>query len=111
MRHIRSKLHRILRALLVWLLLFLPLSIGTIAEAQDDERDTVPRTGTLTGRVINENGQPVPHASIFVTAPMALPQPRITLTDDAGNFGVAAFKKAHRGHSSLDGEGDTLRIP
>src|SRR6266566_3102798 len=91
MRHVRPKLHRNLRPLLVWLLLFLPLSIGTIAEAQDDERNTVPRTGTLTGRVINENGQPVPHASIFVTAPMALPQPRITLTDDAGNFEVSGL--------------------
>jgi hypothetical protein len=71
------------------LALLVALSFGISAQAQEDEsKSATPRTGALTGRVINENGQPVSHATIYVTAPMSLPQPRITSTDDGGNFQV-----------------------
>ncbi len=68
------------------------LSFGISAQAQEDEsKSATPRTGALTGHVINENGQPVSHATVYVTAPMSLPQPRITSTDDGGNFQIAGL--------------------
>lgn len=60
--------------------------------AQDDEsQNATPRTGAITGRVVNENGQPVPHAMVFVNAPMSPMQSRTTSTDDTGNFQVSAL--------------------
>src|SRR6266542_2000062 len=68
------------------------LSFGISAQAQEDKsKSATPRTGALTGHVINENGQPVSHATVYVTAPMSLPQPRITSTDDGGNFQIAGL--------------------
>jgi len=88
----KQNLHTALLRLLVGLALLLTLSIGIAAQAQEEERKSAaPRTGALSGRVINENGQPVSHATIYITAPMALPQPRITFTDDAGNFQVSGL--------------------
>ncbi|HEY3042299.1 MAG TPA: hypothetical protein VGJ66_26450, partial [Pyrinomonadaceae bacterium] len=87
MRLAKQNLRTTVRQLLVGVAMLLAFSIGIATQAQEDEsRNTEPGTGTLTGRVINENGQPVSHATVYVTAPMALPQPRITFTDDAGNF-------------------------
>src|SRR5438046_4778905 len=60
------------------------------AQSQTDE-SAAPTTGAITGRVINENGQPVSHATIYITAPIALPQPRTTTTDEGGNFQVAGL--------------------
>jgi hypothetical protein len=74
------------------LALLVAWSFGISAQAQEDEsKSATPRTGALIGRVINENGQPVSHATIYVTAPMSLPQPRITSTDDGGNFQVSGL--------------------
>lgn len=65
---------------------------STPLQAQDDEsKGVAPRTGAINGRVINENGQPVPHATIYVTAPIILNQPRISTTDDGGNFQVSGL--------------------
>ncbi len=54
--------------------------------AQDDESGTTARTGVISGRVVNENGQPVPHATVYVNAPVAPMQTRTTSSDDGGNF-------------------------
>src|SRR6185295_20223156 len=69
----------------------LPLPVLTsCCQAQEDETKTSePRTGAITGHVVNENGQPIPHATVYVSAP-ALPQ-RVTATDDAGNFQVGGL--------------------
>lgn len=56
--------------------------------AQADE--TTPRTGEITGRVLNESGQPVPHALVFVTGQGSMGQ-RTTTSDEAGNFVVAGL--------------------
>jgi hypothetical protein len=63
------------------------LCLGVVAQ-DDESKNTAPRTGAITGRVVNENGQPVPHATVFVNAPMDQMQSRITNTDDAGNFQI-----------------------
>ena len=56
-----------------------------VARAQEEEAR---KTGTITGRVVNQNGQPIPHAQIYVSAQRSLPQPRIASTDEGGNFQV-----------------------
>jgi hypothetical protein len=92
MRLAKQNLRTTVRQQLVGVAMLLAFSIGILAQAQEDENgNSEPGTGTLTGRVINENGQPVSHATVYVTAPMALPQPRITFTDDAGNFQVTGL--------------------
>lgn len=70
------------------LLLFAFFSLCALALAQEDETKTAPKTGAITGRVVSDSGQPIPHASIYVTTQRALPVPRTTATDDGGNFQV-----------------------
>lgn len=85
----KQNLRTSLLRLFVALSLLVTVSLVIVAQGQEEEtKSTGPRTGTLSGRVINDNGQPVSHATIYVTAPAGLPQPRMTLTDDAGNFVV-----------------------
>ncbi|HEV7472570.1 MAG TPA: carboxypeptidase-like regulatory domain-containing protein [Pyrinomonadaceae bacterium] len=60
-------------------------------EAQDDESKTLaPRTGSLSGRVVNENGEPLAQATIYVMA-RSLPQPRLTATDERGSFEITGL--------------------
>lgn len=56
--------------------------------AQEDESKNAPRTGTISGRLVNQNGQPIPHATVFVTTQRSLPQPRTATTDEDGTFQV-----------------------
>lgn len=73
--------------LLVSMATLLALSIAV--RAQDDEsKNAAPRTGAIGGRVVNENGQPVPHAAVYVSAPMSPLQTRVSSTDDSGTFQV-----------------------
>ena len=60
----------------------------TFAQSQADENST--RTGEITGRVLNETGEPIPHALIFVTGQGAATQ-RTALADEAGNFVVSGL--------------------
>lgn len=65
------------------------LSFGVSAQSQEDEsKSSAPGTGTVRGRVIDETGQPVAHATVYINASVALPQRHITFTDDAGNFQI-----------------------
>ncbi|HKB65684.1 MAG TPA: carboxypeptidase-like regulatory domain-containing protein [Pyrinomonadaceae bacterium] len=60
--------------------------------AQDDESRNAPiRTGAISGRIINENGQPVSHAAIFLSSPTDPTQTRSSNTDDNGNFQVSGL--------------------
>ena len=83
----KQKLSEALLLLLAGVALLLALCI--VARAQDDERKNAsPLTGAITGRVVNENGQPIPHATIYVISPMAPIQSRNSVSDDGGNFQV-----------------------
>jgi hypothetical protein len=84
----QQSLHQI-RLPFVCLLLMVASSFGVSAQFQEDEsKSGAPGTGTVRGRVIDETGQPVPHATVYVNASVALPQRHITFTDDAGNFQI-----------------------
>lgn len=60
----------------------------TFAQSQADENST--RTGEITGRVLNEAGEPIPHALIFVAGQGAAVQ-RTAVADEAGNFVVSGL--------------------
>ena len=88
----KQNFHTILIPLLAGVALLLALSIDVAAQTRDDEsKSAAPKTGALSGRVLNENGQPLSHATISITAPTALPQLRITFTDDGGKFQVSGL--------------------
>ena len=75
---------------LVALAVILAWSLAVVAQTPDDEnKNAEPRTGAITGRVINENGQPLPHAMVFIS--VAGGQPRTAATDDGGNFEVTGL--------------------
>src|ERR1043166_6104851 len=86
MRRVRKNLPKILLHLLGSVATFLVLCLSV--SAQDEESSSTARTGTLSGRVISESGQPISHAAIYVGAPMSPMQSRMSSTDDNGNFQI-----------------------
>jgi hypothetical protein len=84
MRRVPKNLPATLLHLLVSIAMLLVLCISVFA--QDDESINTARTGTLSGRVVTESGQPIPHAAVYIGAPMNPMQSRNSATDDNGNF-------------------------
>jgi hypothetical protein len=79
--------HIFVLLLLMTLLATSASSQAVFAQSQQEEsKSTAPSTGAITGRVLNENGQPLSHVAIYVSAPMTFLQQRTTTTDDGGNF-------------------------
>src|SRR2546425_1294932 len=79
----------------------IPLTGSVAAQSQEDDTQTdSPRTGMISGRVINENGQPLPNASVFVRGSIPLMQARIVTTDSEGNFQVSDLDRAMWGVSA-----------
>jgi hypothetical protein len=80
------------KSLLLRLALLAAFSLNVSAQVHEEEsKGSAPKTGAITGQVVNENGQPIPHATIYVIAQMAPQQPRTTITDDGGNFQVSGL--------------------
>lgn len=73
-----------LRALVILAIVF--ASSLTIRAQEDESKNPAPRTGAITGRVVNESGQPIPHATVFLGAPANQVQSRTSMTDDNGEF-------------------------
>src|SRR2546426_7873061 len=79
----------------------IPLTGSVAAQSQEDDTQTdSPRTGMISGRVINENGQPLPNASVFVRGSIPLMQARIVTTDSEGTFQVSDLDRAMYGVSA-----------
>jgi len=53
-----------------------------------------PSTGTISGRVVNENGQPLTGATVFARAVGTSMQGRTTVTDSEGNVELSALDQA-----------------
>jgi len=66
--------------------------ICLVAHAQQpaapDEKSEETKTGSITGTVVNDNGQPLAGAAVFVRPVNSLGQGRTTTTDSEGNFQV-----------------------
>lgn len=78
---------------LILLILSIPLSVVAQAPVQSPApRTNEPTTGTISGRVVNEAGQPMAGASTFVRAVNSIGAGRTTLTDSEGNFQVSGLE-------------------
>ena len=64
-------------------------SIGlTMAQTEQTEKASTATSGAISGRVVNDSGQPIPHATVFISAPIGPTQARTATTDEGGNFTV-----------------------
>ena len=72
-----------LRFLQVLLLLLL---VVPSAGAQEEQQSRAIKTGTISGRVVNEKGQPMPDAGVSIRAYSSTGMARSTTTDSEGAF-------------------------
>lgn len=76
----------VVRTAFILLIFSLTLALPTIAQT-----DEGPPSGTISGQVINENGQPVANATVFLRGSAPMFQPRTAGTDSEGRFQVAGL--------------------
>jgi len=86
----RRGLNYTLMCLLVTIFAIFAVSPKIVAQ-QDEGRTASARAGAITGRVVNESGQPVPRAGVFIGSPADPTQGRSGSTDDNGNFQVSGL--------------------
>ncbi|MBC8029945.1 MAG: carboxypeptidase regulatory-like domain-containing protein [Pyrinomonadaceae bacterium] len=98
-------------------LALLVLTANFTAQSQTEESPAAPTTGTISGRVVTDTGQPVHAATVTLRGSTPFFQPRVTTTDAEGNFqidalsaelyGVSAFAP---GYISLPRDQDSLPV-
>lgn len=71
--------------------LLIVVAINVAGQTQPDESQTAPITGTITGQVVTDTGQPLAGAAVFVRAYGGTGQGRNTTTDAEGNFLVSGL--------------------
>jgi len=86
----KRNLQRLMPKLVAVAALVMTMSFGAVAQENESKADA-PRTAGLSGRVINENGEPVSHAVVYLTSPSSLLQPHATSTDEGGNFEIGGL--------------------
>ena len=75
--------------------LMLLMSLCVVAQVQPSAPGTSePTTGTISGKVVNEAGQPMAGASAFIRGVNAVVSGRTTVTDADGNFSVGGLEPA-----------------
>jgi hypothetical protein len=75
--------------------LMLLLSVCVVAQVQPPRPGTSePTTGTISGKVVNETGQPMAGASTFIRGVNSVVSGRTTVTDADGNFSVGGLEPA-----------------
>lgn len=84
MRHHSQQ--KIFRSVIRLVILVVSLQ-GAVMLAQETKS---PTGGKITGRVVNENGQPLSHAAITAAA-NAMTQQRVTTSDDSGYFEISGL--------------------
>lgn len=73
--------------------LMLLLSVSVAAQSATPSTSE-PTTGTISGKVVNETGQPMAGASAFIRAVNSAISGRTTVTDVEGNFSVGGLEPA-----------------
>ncbi len=71
--------------------LMLLLSLSVVAQSATPNTSE-PTTGTISGKVVNETGQPMAGASAFIRAVNSVVSGRTTVTDSEGNFIVSGLE-------------------
>jgi len=66
------------------------LAQATRTQTSDDRTET-PKSGSITGRVVNESGQPLANAAVYVRAFGSTGQGNVTTSDGEGNFQVGGL--------------------
>ncbi len=66
------------------------LAQATQGQVTDDSNGST-KSGSITGRVVNESGQPLANAVVYVRAFASSAQPQVTATDGEGNFQVSGL--------------------
>ena len=74
--------------------LILLLSLSVMAQAQSAPSTSEPTTGTISGKVVNETGQPMAGASTFIRGVNSVVSGRTTVTDADGNFSIGGLEPA-----------------
>src|ERR1043165_1642007 len=77
---------------LLILLLVVVLAVGV--RAQTPAKTTDDTTGTISGRVVNDSGQPLAGALLFARPMNSLATPRSTTSDADGNFRLIGLEPA-----------------
>ena len=76
----------------------LAIASCSVTQAQQssppDEKPEEIKTGTISGTVVNENGQPIANVSVYVRAVNSTGQGRTTSTNNEGNFQVNGLDRA-----------------
>ena len=75
------------------LILFGSMCVSTHAQVSAEPAGEV-TTGAITGRVVNERGEPMSGATVFVRTIGAVSQNRTTISDAEGNFRFAGLEPA-----------------
>ncbi len=65
--------------------------LAQATQTSDDRTDT-PKSGSITGRVVNESGQPLANAAVFVRAFGVAGPGNVTASDGEGNFQVGGLE-------------------
>jgi hypothetical protein len=66
------------------------LAQATQTQNSDDRTET-PKSGSITGRVVNESGQPLVNAAVYIRTFGSAGQSNVTATDDEGKFQVGGL--------------------
>ncbi|MDQ6653778.1 MAG: carboxypeptidase-like regulatory domain-containing protein [Acidobacteriota bacterium] len=84
-------MRRFRTSLVVRLAIIMAFSLNVNAQSQRDESSASPSTGTITGHVTTENGEPLPNATVYLRGSTPLFQPRMVAADGNGNFQFSAL--------------------
>ena len=77
------------------LMLVMALSINVRAQAPQATKSPEERTtGTISGKVVNESGQPMPGVAVFMRPLGGINAGRSTFSDGEGNFSVSGLDRA-----------------
>lgn len=85
-----ESLRQRLGSLALSLSLVLVFAVNVTAQSQPDEAPATP-TGTISGQVVTDTGQPVAGAAVFIRAFGGTGQGRTATTDSEGNFQVTGL--------------------
>jgi hypothetical protein len=73
-------------AVLFVLILSCTLSVGQNKQSSSTSEQSVPKTGTISGKVVNESGEPLSDVFVSVRPFGSVAAPRVTTTTRDGNF-------------------------
>jgi Carboxypeptidase regulatory-like domain len=79
--------------ILTLLLIWLPAFGQTQQQPEPDEGAEIGNTGTISGKVVNESGQPLPEALVVVRPFVSGNQGRATTTDREGAFRLSGLER------------------